>query len=113
MNSRGEIYLIEVVGINAMEISTDEIINSLLISQSYPNPFNPYTTISYQLPKTSYVELIIYNLLGQKVATLIDREMSAGSHSDRWDAQNVPSGIYFLKMDVGNNSIVKKALVAR
>ncbi len=83
------------------------------MKQNYPNPFSSITNISYTLSKPAHVELSVYNMLGQKIATLFDGEMSAGTHSDRWDAQNVPSGIYFLKINVGNNSIIKKALVAR
>jgi len=83
------------------------------LKQNYPNPFNSITNISYTLSEPAHVELSVYNMLGQKIATLFDGEMSAGTHSDRWDAQNVPSGIYFLKLNVGNNSIIRKALVAR
>jgi len=83
------------------------------LKQNYPNPFNSITNISYTLSEPAHVKLSVYNMLGQKIATLFDGEMSAGTHSDRWDAQNVPSGIYFLKMNVGNNSIIRKTLVAK
>jgi hypothetical protein len=83
------------------------------IKQNYPNPFYSITNISYTLSEPAHVELFVYNMLGQKVAELVNGEMSAGPHSTRWNAENLSSGIYFLRMTVGNNSITKKALLAR
>ena len=83
------------------------------LNQNYPNPFYSITDISYTLSRPAHVNLSVYNMLGQKVAELVNREMSAGPHSTRWDAENLSSGIYLLRMTVGNNSITKKALLAR
>jgi photosystem II stability/assembly factor-like uncharacterized protein len=66
---------------------------------SYPNPFNAQTTISYSLPEPGRATLTIYNLLGQKVATLYDGEQTAGEHSLVWDAKSQPSGVYFAKIE--------------
>lgn len=73
------------------------------LEPNFPNPFNPSTTIMYQLAKEAKVTLLIYNMLGQKVRTLVDGFISAGSHQVVWDGRNdnggmVGSGIYFLKM---------------
>ncbi|HVN49516.1 MAG TPA: cohesin domain-containing protein, partial [Bacteroidota bacterium] len=65
------------------------------LSQNYPNPFNPSTTIKFSLPMDSKVDLIIYNILGQKVATLVSETLSAGYHNVVWNASNMSSGIYF------------------
>jgi len=70
--------------------------------QNYPNPFNPVTTISYQLPVTSSVDLSIYNLLGQKVATLVDKRQQAGIHQVEWDATVFSSGVYYYRIEAGN-----------
>jgi hypothetical protein len=67
-------------------------------SQNYPNPFNPSTTIGYDLPKSAYVSLKIYNSLGQIVASLVDGHQGAGSYQVRWDALDVPSGVYFYRL---------------
>jgi hypothetical protein len=83
------------------------------LEQNYPNPFSSGTNISYTLSEPAHVKLSVFNMLGQRVTTLIDQEMNVGTHNDRWDAKNVPSGIYLLKMEVENNSIVKKALLVR
>ncbi len=74
-----------------------------VLSQNYPNPFNPATTINFSLPVESEVKLVIYNLLGQEVMTLINEQMTAGNHSVNWNATNsgrkhLTSGIYFYKM---------------
>jgi hypothetical protein len=72
--------------------------------QNHPNPFNQRTIISYQLPVTSFVDLSIYNLLGQKVATPIDDKQDAGYYQVEWDGSDFASGIYFVQMRVkGDN----------
>ena len=68
------------------------------LDQNYPNPFNPSTTINYQLPATSHVALKIYSILGQEVATLLDRVEAPGYKSVVWNSQNVASGVYFLRI---------------
>lgn len=69
-----------------------------LLSQNYPNPFNPTTTISYQLPASGYVELSIYNVLGQKVATLVSEKQPTGIYKVEWNASGYSSGLYFYRM---------------
>lgn len=82
----------------------------LEIASNYPNPFNASTTISFVLPKSENVELAIYNLLGQKIESLINGYLPAGNHSINWNAGNSPSGIYFARItastDAGNIRMV-------
>jgi hypothetical protein len=68
------------------------------LAQNYPNPFNHSTTIAYQIPKTAHVSLKLYNLLGQKVSTLVDSEMSAGRHHVQLDAGELASGLYIYEI---------------
>lgn len=68
---------------------------------NYPNPFNPATTIHYSLPAASHVRLIIYDTLGRNVATLIEGQEPAGTHLVNWQADNLPSGVYFCQLRVG------------
>ena len=68
------------------------------LSQAYPNPFNPVTTLSFALPVDSEVSLSVYNLQGRQVTTLISSNMDAGYHSIIWDANSQASGVYFVKM---------------
>jgi len=78
--------------------------NAFSLSQNYPNPFNANTQINFTIPTTSDVNLSVYNMLGQKVATLVSEELSAGNHSVTWNASQVSSGVYFYKLTAGDNS---------
>ena len=68
------------------------------LGQNYPNPFNPSTAIKYQLPRAAYVSLKIFNSLGQLVTTLVDEKEQAGYFNVNWNAANIPSGIYFCRL---------------
>ena len=68
------------------------------LSQNYPNPFNPVTTINYQLPEAVKVNLDIYNIIGQKIATLVSKNQTAGYYSVQWDASGYTSGVYFYRL---------------
>ncbi len=83
------------------------------LSQNYPNPFNPTTTISYDLPKESFVSLKVFDLLGREVATLVSEEMSAGNCSKQWNAANMSSGIYFYRLQAGTFTETKKLVLLR
>ena len=71
-------------------------------SQNHPNPFNPSTTINYQLPQSGFVTLKVYDILGKEVAKLIDEFKNAGSYKVTFDASHIPSGIYIYRISAGN-----------
>jgi photosystem II stability/assembly factor-like uncharacterized protein len=88
------------------------------VSQNFPNPFNPITTINYQIPKSSNVELSIYNINGQKVRALVNSWMESGKHNVSWDGKNdkgvkVTSGVYFYYFDAGEFSEVRKMILVK
>jgi len=83
------------------------------LSQNYPNPFNPTTAIRYQVPETSHIKLQVYNGLGQRVGTLVDSLVDAGYHSVLWDAKNMASGIYFIRMEAGSFMEIRKMALVR
>ncbi|MEA1986951.1 MAG: T9SS type A sorting domain-containing protein [Candidatus Marinimicrobia bacterium] len=74
---------------------------------SYPNPFNPTTNINFFVPKTQNVKIMIYNLKGEKMLTLLNQEMEMGDHAITFDGSNFSSGIYFVKLETSNNIIAK------
>ncbi len=84
-----------------------------MLSQNYPNPFNPVTEIRYNLPAASSVKLTVYNMLGQEIAKLVDGQKSAGYHSAKWDASNVPSGTYFYRITAGSYTALKRMVVIK
>jgi hypothetical protein len=88
------------------------------LSQNYPNPFNPRTSIRYALPRDARVKLMVYNLLGQKVATLVDEYQSAGYSTVWWDGKDaegdeVSSGVYFYRLTADEFSEVKKMMMVK
>ncbi|MFA3784146.1 glycoside hydrolase family 9 protein [Melioribacteraceae bacterium 4301-Me] len=72
------------------------------LEQNYPNPFNPSTTIPFSLSQRENVTLKVFDVLGREVATLVDRELNAGKHSVNFNAEGIPSGVYFAQMKAGN-----------
>jgi hypothetical protein len=80
------------------------------LSQNYPNPFNPVTTIKYSVPKTSHITLVIYDLLGREIKTLINEEKYSGNYTVKFDGTNLSSGVYFYVMKA-NNFVETKKLV--
>ncbi len=102
----------------ATNVSSANEISHYSLSQNHPNPFNPATTIHFELPKRSDVEIIIYDLLGREVRTLVDRRFERGSYSEIWngrDNKNLPvaTGAYFLRMQAGDFVTGRKLLLIK
>ncbi len=91
----------------------DEKLLSFELSQNYPNPFNPSTKISYSITKPSNVSLVIYNMLGRKVAELVNEEKSAGTYEVNFDARELSSGIYFYRLTSNNKYHTRKMLLLK
>jgi hypothetical protein len=81
--------------------------------ENYPNPFNPSTTIKYDLKEANHVTLTVYNMLGQKVATLVDKQQQSGQHQVRFDATGMSSGIYFYRINAGDYSATHKMTLVK
>ncbi|HSW54514.1 MAG TPA: T9SS type A sorting domain-containing protein [Ignavibacteriaceae bacterium] len=84
-----------------------------ILEQNYPNPFNPSTKISWQSPIGSWQTLIVYDLLGREVATLVDEFKQAGSYEIEFNASDLPSGIYFYKLQAGKFTSTKKLILIK
>jgi hypothetical protein len=83
------------------------------LSQNYPNPFNPRTTIAFDLPKPGNTSLIVYDVLGKPVATLINGELKAGHHTINFSASNLSGGVYFYSLNSGDFSSTKKFILLK
>lgn len=89
------------------------IIPKNLIMESYPNPFNPTTTIRFGLPQSDFVSISIYNISGQLIEILHEGEMSAGFHNVSWNGNRVSSGVYFVMLKSTNNIIKQKIILSK
>jgi len=99
------------------DISQDTLIvvdsQAKIEMQNYPNPFNPSTLISFRIPEQTNVELKIYDVLGNEVATLVNENKPAGSYEVEWNASNLPSGVYIYQLVAGTNTQIKKMLLLK
>jgi hypothetical protein len=98
--------------------TTTELPKTFALDQNYPNPFNPTTTIRYQLPEQRDVNLVVYNMLGQVVKTLVHEVQPPGIYNARWDGTNnrgmsVASGIYFYRLTAGGFVVSKKMILLK
>jgi len=92
----------QIMGINMLDGAVESIPNNFELHQNYPNPFNPVTTIQYNLPADNHVELVIYDVNGRKVAELVSEQQTAGDYKTEWNATELPSGIYFCRIQAGD-----------
>ena len=102
------------------EVNKNDITNiySFNLGQNYPNPFNPSTTIKYSIPsvglrQASTVQLKIYNILGQEIATLVNQVQNSGSYQIPFDATSLPNGVYFYKLQYGTFTQSRKMIVLK
>ncbi len=83
------------------------------LSQNYPNPFNPSTQIQFGLPKSGNVKLIVYDILGREVKTLVNEYRTAGTYQIAFDASSLASGVYFYKIEANDFVQTKKMLLVK
>ena len=83
------------------------------LMQNYPNPFNPSTTISFDIPVASHVKLLIYDILGREIKTLVDKVKSPGKYKISWNASGLADGIYLYSLKAGNYSETKKLILLK
>lgn len=108
----GHIYRISYVGGPS---SADEEPAPLTyeLHQNYPNPFNPSTTIEFSLPRSGFVTLKVYNVLGEEVAALASEDMPAGTHTVRWNAEGFASGVYFYQLRTAGLTAVRQMMLIK
>ncbi|MBX3006796.1 MAG: T9SS type A sorting domain-containing protein [Melioribacteraceae bacterium] len=117
-NETGELTAVQVQQVSA-ELTTvqnenkESLPTTYELKQNYPNPFNPSTEISFSISNTEEVSLEVYNMIGQKVAVLINETMNAGSHSVKFNAFNMASGVYLYKLTAGKFVSIKKMILLK
>jgi hypothetical protein len=99
--------------ISSVEFSDNSVPKQFALYQNYPNPFNPSTVISFTLENEGYATLTLHNILGQKVATLVDKKLKSGYHQIDFDASQLANGMYFYKLESGGKASVRKMLLMK
>jgi len=94
-------------------VDTRGVPKEFALGQNYPNPFNPTTTITYQLPSPEWVNLVVYNTLGERVMTVVDGPLEAGYHTARILTDNLASGVYFYRITAGSFTSARKMILLR
>ncbi|MGD1045151.1 MAG: T9SS type A sorting domain-containing protein [Bacteroidota bacterium] len=87
--------------------------NAFKLGQNFPNPFNPTTTISFDIPFQTYISIKVYNLTGQEMATIVSENMAAGNYSKIWNAAVLPSGVYFYRLQTGSFTDIRKLVLIK
>ncbi len=109
----GKIAWYENLSPTGIEVTSNEIPIEFSLGQNYPNPFNPNTTINYQIRELSFVTLKVFDVLGNEVATLVNEVKPIGTYEITWTAENLPSGIYFYRLQAGSFVETKKMVLLR
>ncbi len=96
-----------------VEIVVDFLPTDFALYQNYPNPFNPATTIKFDVPKSSFVNITVYNSIGEKVETIINEQLEQGVYKVQFDASKLPSGFYIYRFTSANNVFTKKMMLIK
>ena len=101
--------------VRPVSVGNEEELNpySFTLDQNYPNPFNPSTTIRYTIAKEGMVKLIVFNTVGQQIAKLVNTTQVPGDYNVRWSTSNVPSGIYFYRLEAADGSMTRRMTVIK
>lgn len=90
-----------------------ELPTEFVLHGNYPNPFNPTTSIRFDLPERSEVQLVVFDVLGRQVTTVVDKTMVAGRHAVTWEAPLLPSGVYLYRLEAGTSTAQSGMILLR
>jgi uncharacterized delta-60 repeat protein len=109
-NDYATIKYSQMVGITPV---SSEIPDAFLLDQNYPNPFNPKTKIKFGLPTSSFAKLVVYDMLGRELETLVNEQLNAGTYEADWNASKFTSGVYYYKLTSGDFAETRKAVLIK
>lgn len=95
------------------DVNDKNIVSGFNLEQNYPNPFNPSTNIKFSLDKPSFVNLSVYNIAGQKVSTVVNKQLSSGSYNINYNAEGLSSGIYLYRLTVDGKTFSRKMMLEK
>ena len=122
------VFIIDLNGLWAQQVSSSGLLGDVTthmkdsyfsslskyeLLQNYPNPFNPLTTIEFTLPKSEIVTLKVYNILGEEIATLVNKKLHSGNYTYNFDGSNLASGVYLYRIEAGEFQDVKKMILLK
>jgi photosystem II stability/assembly factor-like uncharacterized protein len=107
------VWRLPVSGFIGIEPINNIVPSKYSLNQNYPNPFNPTTNIRFSIPKTSFTEIKIFNSLGQEISTLVNQNLQAGNYEVNWDASNIPSGVYFYRINSDDFTQTNKMILIK
>jgi hypothetical protein len=96
---------------NGLYQTSSEVPKEFRLYENFPNPFNPSTTIKFDIPKTSAVRLSVYDITGKEIGRLVNERLNAGSYETKWNGSKFASGIYFVQLTVNNEQLAIKRMV--
>ncbi|HMQ79865.1 MAG TPA: T9SS type A sorting domain-containing protein [Ignavibacteria bacterium] len=100
-------------GVTAVQQTSTEIPQTFSLSQNFPNPFNPVTSINFDIPYSSFSKLTVFDQIGREIQVLVNEQLSPGSYKYEWNASDYPSGIYFYKLQAGDFAETKKMVLIK
>jgi hypothetical protein len=106
-------YAVQSSIVTSVENTGNGIPQEFRLDQNYPNPFNPSTTIRFSLPQSDHVSLTVYDLMGRKIATLIDERMEPGEYSTVFDAAGIASGMYIYRITAGARVTTRRMILLK
>jgi len=112
-STSGNFIIEEIIVANEESYIPVDMPSEFMVSKAYPNPFNPSTSVSIYVPTNDFVNVSVYNIMGQKVATLYNGSMAAGNHIIRWNASNMTSGMYFIRAESKSDASIQRVSLVK
>lgn len=107
------VYNFTTTCLTSLNKSGSKVPDKFVLHQNYPNPFNPSTKIKYDIPERGFTVITVYDEIGREISVLVKQELLAGTYNVTFDGSNLPSGIYFYKITLGDYSAIKKMVLMK